>query len=223
MGAQAGFYRTELGLEVSDGGWQIGWSRLAFSAAGAADRPPGTSGEPFYHFAILVPGDRFAAALAWARDRVELLEIFNSGEMVIRFENWRADACYFHDPAQNIVELIAHAEIGASGARGPFRATELLGLAEIGLVGARVPVATALADLGLKIFQGSVDPVERLAFVGQPSAALILTEAGGGWLPRGRPAQAWPAQVRLELPGDQAAGRTVSRVTAGIHHVTLSR
>ena len=31
------------------------------------------AGSPFYHVAFLVPGDRFDAALAWAREHVELL------------------------------------------------------------------------------------------------------------------------------------------------------
>jgi hypothetical protein len=219
MAAQAGFYGGELGLEVSDGGWQIGWSQLAFSPATAASGPPP---EPFYHFALLVPGDRFAAARDWAQQRVELLEIFDSGEVVIRFDNWGADACYFHDPAENIVELIAHDQVGVSGADGPFRAAELLGLAEIGLVGERVRVAAALAELGLEIFQGSVDPAERLAFMGEPSAAVILAEAGGGWLPRGRPAEAWPAQVEVELPGAHRATGQVADATVEIHRVWLS-
>jgi hypothetical protein len=167
MAAQAGFYGGELGLEVSDGGWQIGWSQLAFSPATAASGPPP---EPFYHFALLVPGDRFAAARDWAQQRVELLEIFDSGEVVIRFDNWGADACYFHDPAENIVELIAHDQVGVSGADGPFRAAELLGLAEIGLVGERVRVAAALAELGLEIFQGSVDPARRSSWPRQEAA-----------------------------------------------------
>ena len=53
---------------------------------------------PYYHFALLVPGDRFDAALAWARDRVELLPDRETGEVVFDFANWDAMAIYFHDP-----------------------------------------------------------------------------------------------------------------------------
>lgn len=49
----------------------------------------------FYHSAVLVPGDRFDAALTWLRERVDL-------------GFWDARACYCHDPAGNIVEPIAH-------------------------------------------------------------------------------------------------------------------
>src|SRR6186997_3481765 len=57
-----------------------------------------TAGSPFYHVAFLVPGDRFDAALAWARERVELLPDADTGEPVFDFTNWDAKAIYFHDP-----------------------------------------------------------------------------------------------------------------------------
>ena len=76
------------------------------------------AGSPFYHVAFLVPGDRFDAALAWAREHVELLPDTETGEPVFDFTNWDAKAVYFHDPAGSIVELIAHRGIGETGATG---------------------------------------------------------------------------------------------------------
>ena len=78
---------------------EVGETVLEFRAGG---------GSPFYHFALLVPGDRFEAALAWAGDRVELLPDRETGDVVFDFTNWDAKAVYFHDPAGSIVELIAH-------------------------------------------------------------------------------------------------------------------
>ena len=74
------------------------------------------AGSPFYHVAFLVPGDRFDAALAWVREHVELLPDTETGEPVFDFTNWDAKAVYFHDPAGNIVELIAHRGVGEAGA-----------------------------------------------------------------------------------------------------------
>ena len=108
------FYSGRLGLQE-----RIGETTLEFV--------PG-DGEPFYHFALLVPGDRFEPALEWARERVELLPDPESGEAVFDFSNWDARACYFHDPAGNIVELIAHRGVGQAGAEGDFAGEELLGL-----------------------------------------------------------------------------------------------
>src|SRR6478672_3873900 len=90
------------------------------------------AGSPFYHVAFLVPGDRFEAAVAWARAPVELLADAETGEPVFDFTNWDARAVYFHDPAGSIVELIAHRGIGEAGVTGDFAPSELLGVSEIG-------------------------------------------------------------------------------------------
>jgi hypothetical protein len=156
------------------------------------------AGLPFYHFAFLVPGDRFEPALAWAGDRVGLLPDPETGEAVFDFTNWDAKAIYFHDPAGNIVELIAHRGMGESGASGPFAPSELLGLSEIGLVCDPPSLAEGLErELGLVVWEGSVEGEGRLAFVGAKARTLILCRPGRPWLPTGRPAEAHPVEVTL--------------------------
>lgn len=160
-------------------------------------------GSPFYHFALLVPGDRFEPALAWAEGHVTLLPEAASGEAVFDFTNWAAHACYFHDPSGNIVELIAHAGEGESGARGPFTAAELLGVSEIGVVCDPPSLATALErEMGLRVWDGSVAPEGGLAFVGEKARTLILCRQGRPWLPTGRPAE--EHAVDVELAGGMA-------------------
>ena len=124
------FYAGRLELRLAqpdDGGLalEVGETVLEYRPA---------DGAPFYHFALLVPGDRFEAALAWACDRVELLPDSETGDVVFDFTNWDAKAVYFHDPAGSIVELIAHRGVGERGRSGAFEAAELLGLSEVGLV-----------------------------------------------------------------------------------------
>ena len=155
-------------------------------------------GAPFYHFALLVPGDRFAAALDWARDRVELLFDPESDDAVFDFTNWDAKACYFHDPAGNIVELIAHRGVGEAGATGPFASDELIGVSEVGVVGDPPSLARKLERvLDLAVWDGTVDGEARLAFVGEKARTLILCRVGRGWLPTRRPAEAHPVEVVL--------------------------
>jgi hypothetical protein len=147
-----------------------------------------TDGEPFYHFAFLVPGDRFEAAQAWAGERAELLgDPFD-------FAFWDARACYFHDPAGNIVELIAHHGIG-DGSQAM-----ILGLSEIGIVTADPPGAVTRLEheLGLELWSG--DP-EGLAFVGRKAHTLILSSAGRGWLPTRRPSEPHPVDVTISGTG----------------------
>ena len=155
-------------------------------------------GEPFYHFALLVPGNRFDEALEWITERTKLLPDPESGEVVFDFDNWDALACYFHDPVGNIVELIAHRGIDESSTEGPFTAAELLGFSELGLVGDKAELAAALqSELGLEHWTGDLDHEARLAFVGEKARTFILSPEGRGWLPTGRPAEAHPCDVGL--------------------------
>ena len=130
-------------------------------------------GEPFYHFAFLAPWERFDELAA--------------GEEVFDFPDWDARAFYFHDPAGNIVEVVAH-----RGLEDPT------GLSELGLVGDRAGMAEALRrELGLRLWQGTVDEPGSLAFVGDRARTLILAPPGRGWLPLGRPAEPYAVEVRL--------------------------
>ena len=204
------FYRT-LGFDGSDESGRatvtVGETVLELTPA---------DGQPFYHFALLVPGDRFDAALAWARDRVALLPDRETGDEVFDFTNWNAKACYFHDPAGSIVELIAHRGVAESRTTGTFAATELVGVSEIGIVDDPPAAADALErNLALDVWDGTVEGEGRLAFVGEKARTLILCRAGRPWLPTGRPAEAHPVEV--DLSGDPAgevslgAGGTVRR------------
>ena len=197
----AAFYGERLGLPVvrpdaTSVGIEVGESKLELRSG---------SGTPFYHVAILAPGDRFEAALVWCRERVELLPDRETGEPVFEFTNWGAQALYFHDPAGSIVELIAHGGVGEAGATGPFAPGELLGLSEVGIVCDPPSLAARLErELELEVWDGSVQGVGRLAFVGEKARTLILCRAGRPWLPTGRPAEAHPVEVVLFGPPEGA-------------------
>jgi catechol 2,3-dioxygenase-like lactoylglutathione lyase family enzyme len=213
IGETAAFYGQRLGLELVRVDERhievrVGESVLVFRAF---------PGSPFYHVALLVPGDRFDAALDWARERVELLSDPETGEAVFDFVAWEASACYFHDPSGSIVELIAHRGLGEAGTTGPFEPGELVGVSEVGIVCDPPPCAEALErELGLGVWDGTVVGAGRLAFVGERTRTLILCRAGRPWLPTGRPAEAHPMEVMLagtregEVPlraGGQVQGR----------------
>jgi catechol 2,3-dioxygenase-like lactoylglutathione lyase family enzyme len=176
------FYGGELGLPIDAGTIVVGETRLRFEVE---------EGGAFYHFALLVPGDRFDAALAWAEQRVELL-----GD-VFEFENWDAKAVYFHDPAGNIVELIAHQGFEQNGRSGRFAADELIGFSELGMVGDTPTLLRQLETEGLALWSGTVDEPDRLAFVGEKARTLILAPPGRGWLPTDRPAEPHPVEYVL--------------------------
>ena len=185
LGALEDFYAGRLGLPA----FRIGETQLEFV--------PG-EGEPFYHFAFLVPGNRFDAALDWIGRLAEVLPDPETAEVVFDFQSWDGQACYFHDPAGNIVELTAHRAIGATDATGPFVGSELLGFSELGLVGNTPAMARVLGmELQLQMWQGTVEEEGRLAFVGERGRTLILAPVGRGWLPTGRPAERHPVEAVL--------------------------
>ena len=185
--ALASFYSRRLGLDAAPVR-----GRLSLAVGETAIEFVAGDGKPFYHFALLVPGDRFEEALAWVGARAELLPDPHSGEFVFDFENWDAHACYFHDPAGNVVELIAHRGVDESGAHGEFRPTELVG-------DPRAMAGVLARRLGFALWDGSVDEPGRLAFVGERARTLILAPPGRGWLPTGRPAE--PHGVKALLAG----------------------
>jgi hypothetical protein len=195
--APAEFANTEDLIAV-----RIGKATLRFSAA-----PPAS--EPFYHFALLAPGDRFEAGRAWLADRTELLPDPDTGDDVFDFDNWDALACYCLDPVGNIVEVIAHHRLDASGSGGAFRASEFLGFSELGLVVPDKPgAASQLARKnGIQIWDGELDDPKRLVFLGERGRTLILSPADREWLPTDRPAEPHAVEVVV----------TASR--AGVAHI----
>ena len=131
-------------------------------------------GEPFYHFAFLAPWERFDELAA--------------GEEVFDFPDWDARAFYFHDPAGNIVEVVAH-----RGLEDPT------GLSELGLVGDTRAMAGELEKLELELWDGTFEE-GHLAFMGERGRTLILAPSGRGWMPTGRPSERHPVEAELSGP-----------------------
>jgi catechol 2,3-dioxygenase-like lactoylglutathione lyase family enzyme len=211
------FYRDQLGLPtVSDGAtWH------AFKAGPTViEFGPVSDGQPFYHFALRVPRNRFATAREWLAQSAELLPDEDSGETTFDLDNWNAVACYAHDPCGNIVELIAHNELPEVTPNGQsFRAGELLGVCELGVVGPDVrAMAHALEPLGIGLWDGEIDEPGRLAFMGDRDGVLILSPDGRGWLPTRRPAEmdaveavvAGARNAQATLPGTPHHVRTTT-------------
>ena len=176
-------------------GFHVEPDRLVFQAGETTMEFDPAPGSPFYHFAFLVPGDRFDAAVDWVRSHTELLPDPDTGEVVFPFEDWDASGCYFEDPAGNIIELAGHHGIGENGRKGEFTADEIVGLSELGLVGDRDQMAAELRKLGFELWNGTMTNPERLAFIGERGRTVILSSPGRGWMPTGRPAESHPVEA----------------------------
>ena len=214
-GALREFYAGALGLAAAG-------PNAFLAGATTIEFRPVAQGEPFYHFALRVPRNRFAAAQAWVGSHAELLPDEETGETRFDFTFWNAEACYVHDPCGNIVELIAHHELPEeTPGGGPFSGGELLGVCELGAAGSDVPaMARALGTLGIELWDGTIDEPGRLAFMGGRDGVVILAPLGRGWLPTGRPSEPWPVDAvvagardgEVVLLGTQHRVRTVESV-----------
>jgi hypothetical protein len=195
--AMSAFYLEQLGFggeRRGDAGLgvQVGDAQLRFASV-----PPGAG--PFYHVALLVPGDRFEAARAWLADQVGLLTRPGDAETTFVFDFWDAEACYVHDPAGNIVELIAHHGVAETSATGSFRAGELVAISEVGVVTIDLDAAEErLRAAGLLLWSGSLEGEGALGFVGRKAHTLILCAPSRPWLPTMRPAELHPVVVTLD-------------------------
>jgi catechol-2,3-dioxygenase len=153
------------------------------------------------HFAVNVPPDRFEDAVAWARERSDLIQDD------VPFPAWRARAAYFFDPGGNLVELIARE-------RAPGDEL-LLEVSEIGLPVADVGRAVAFleSELGLPHFSG-----DRHGFsaVGDDRGLFIVVPVGRAWLFTEEAASDVPLRVAIE------SDRSVELVVPGSDHVITS-
>ena len=150
------------------------------------------------HFAVNVPPQRFEEAVAWARERVELVDDD------VPFPAWRARSAYFFDPAGNIVELIARE-------RAPGEEL-FLEISEVGLPVADVGAAAEWfeSELGLPYFSGNR---RDFAAVGDDRGLFIVVPVGRPWLFTDVPAPDAPLRVAIE------SERTGEAVVPGSGHV----
>jgi catechol 2,3-dioxygenase-like lactoylglutathione lyase family enzyme len=215
------FYLDRLGFDTVD---DVGEDLLVLRTGSAVARfseAPAASEAPFYHFALLIPGNRFDEAYTWLGARTDLLPDPDTADTTFEFDNWDAVACYCLDPSGNIIELIAHRGISETSTEGPFIASEFVDFSEVGLV---VPdkaqsVAVLEQQMGLSVWDGEIADPNRLVFVGERARTLILSPQGRGWLPTGRPAEAHPVEITIRgshsgeavLPGTQHRISSVTR------------
>lgn len=140
----------------------------------------------FYHFAFNIHANLFQEAKAWLASKVALAT--EDGEDEIEFEEFmKAKACYFEDPAGNIVELIARKETSPRTLQQQFSPKEnILAISEIGLATNHIKAyADKLQQLGIPIrHQQKLMEKNYLNFFGEyeDGAFIILSPLGRKWL-----------------------------------------
>lgn len=124
---QTQFYKEVLGIKLIEktndhSSFKIGNSILSFYFRENATP---------YHFAFNIPSNQINEALAWLKQKCEILKN-EEEEEIIHFDLWDAKAIYFYDKDLNIVEFIARKTINVES-NTSFRAESLICISEIGL------------------------------------------------------------------------------------------
>ncbi len=83
------------------------------------------------HFAVNISSNKIQEALSWIQNRIQIL--LCEGENIADFSNWNAEALYFYDQDQNIVEFIARKDLEIINTY-PFSSSDFLNISEIGIV-----------------------------------------------------------------------------------------
>ena len=155
-------------------------------------------GAPAYHFAFNIPENKIYQVRDWLLKRTKTLK--QNGREIFDFRHWDAHAVYFHDPAGNVAELIAHHKL-KNATSGPFTEREIIGACEIALVVDDVP--KTVSDIYHKLEMNTLDSIpamESFAAVGTRHRMLIIMKRGRRMLSSDVYAQ--PFAVTAHLSGE---------------------
>ncbi|MEC0123684.1 VOC family protein [Paenibacillus pabuli] len=173
---------------------QIGLTKMIFMQSE-------TDQHPFYHFAWLIPTNRFQEAKAWAAARVRLS--WHEEQDQTYSTNWDSHSLYFEDPAGNILELIAHHTVHNESDR-PFSEKDLLQVCEVGLVTEDVRSAVQeLEQMGLKRW-GEIS--DTFAPVGDANGLFIVVKKERIWFFSEQKSNIYPIEVSIRDVGKLRIG-----------------
>ncbi|WP_315794792.1 ring-cleaving dioxygenase [Paenibacillus sp. BIC5C1] len=188
------FYINTLGLNMAEESehsftLQIGLTKMIFMRSEADQNP-------FYHFAWMIPANRFQEAKAWAAARVRLSR--HEGEDETYSTSWNSNSLYFEDPVGNILELIAHHTVLNESDRA-FSEKDLLQVCEVGLVTEDVLSAVdELEQMGLKRWRAISD---TFAPVGDVNGLFIVVKKERTWFFSEQKANIYPLEVSIREVG----------------------
>lgn len=197
--AAKNFYNGVLGFPVKQNSdvfisFSVGQSELQFNYRQNTDA--------YYHFAFLVPSNQFEDSFNWLSCRHKPLH-YSLEKFIADFDNWNAQAFYFHDPQKNILEFIAHYDL-ANNFQNPFSTQSIFGLCEIGVTVDYVREECEDLHEELAIPYYKKGPLlDDFAVMGDEQGLLIISKKGRGWLPTGQASERFPLKIHLLIDGKE--------------------
>lgn len=84
-----------------------------------------------YHYCFLIPSNKLNEAVNWLKERLTIVKI-NQKQETQFFESWNAEAVYFYDGNNNLVEFIARYDL-KNDTKTPFDNSQIINVNEIGM------------------------------------------------------------------------------------------
>ena len=186
------FYHERLQLPLRDDraksfSVQIGASILEF-------KKNNDDTDPFYHFAMNIPRNKFREAKSWIRS-ITNLNTHNETDEVF-FKNWNAYAVYFTDPAGNIVEFIARQHDSIQKSHSHFNSDQIINISEIGIVTNQVQtIAKQINKIGI---ENSRQGTEDFSPLGDVEGLFIIVKSNRIWFFSDQPASFFPVEIKVK-------------------------
>lgn len=126
-----------------------------------------------YHFAFNISSNKIKEALGWLQQYIEVLSF--QGEFIQDFIDWNAQAIYFYDLDNNIVEFIARKNTSLKVESTNFDLSHIECISEIGVptIAIESIYHTLQTNLGLSIYDGSL---ERFCAIGTETGLFICID-----------------------------------------------
>lgn len=147
-----------------------------------------------YHFAFNIPHNQVQKAKAWLEKRRAILPL--GEEEIVDFSDWNAEAMYFHDANQNIVELIARRDL-PNQSQVPFSTASITEVSEIGIATSDVQqiYTTIRASARVEQYDGNL---ERFCALGDEQGLfIIINKQTKKWIPTMVEAFSSPFSIQL--------------------------
>ncbi len=188
------FYENVLNLPVTE--WdsksisiKIGSSTLKFKESLKNEKS-------IYHLAFNIPENKLSEVIKWCGNRIELIKK-EDAVLIAEFETWNANAIYFYDNNDNLLEFIARKDLNNSQTE-TFSSKQILNISEIGIVTDN-PLEFGnqlLQNYGLTLFEKNQNS-EIFTAVGDDNGLLIIVKTNRNWYPTETPVKSNWTKIEL--------------------------
>jgi len=150
-----------------------------------------------YHFAFNISANQLENAIIWLKEKNIDLLLFQN-KVIIDFPNWNAQATYFLDPAQNIVEFIARRDLNNTS-QASFSVENITEISEIGFPVPEIAPFYKKIEKELKIpMYSHISNLERFCAAGNPEGLFIIVPLERAWFPTEIINDIFPTEVYLK-------------------------